>query len=84
MHVADDMDLQLRIKALIEEEHALRDAVSDRSITPEEEQRRLRTIEVELDQCWDLLRQRRARREYGESPSDAQLRDEGTVEGYEG
>ena len=78
------MDLQRRIKALMEEEHALRDAVSDRSITPEEEQRRLRTIEVELDQCWDLLRQRRAKREFGEDPSAAEVRDARIVENYRG
>ena len=46
-------------------------------------ERRLNQIEVALDQCWDLLRQRRARRSSGLSPDDAQVRSEGTVEGYE-
>ena len=44
--------------------------------------RRLRSIEVTLDQLWDLLRQRRALRDAGRSPDDATLRPEGTVEGY--
>ncbi|HEX6937652.1 MAG TPA: DUF2630 family protein [Actinomycetes bacterium] len=80
----DDMDIQHRIRALIDEEHGLRDALSRGAISAEEEHRRLASIEVELDQCWDLLRQRRARRDHGESPDDARLRDEGTVEGYQG
>ena len=46
--------------------------------------KRLRDVEVQLDQCWDLLRQRRARREFGRNPDDADVRDAGTVEGYTG
>ncbi|MDB5861106.1 MAG: hypothetical protein JWQ76_4795, partial [Ramlibacter sp.] len=45
---------------------------------------RLKQVEVELDQCWDLLRQRRARREFGQDPDNATPRDGGTVENYEG
>lgn len=78
------MDIQHRIRVLIDEEHGLRDALSRGAISAEEEHRRLARIEVELDQCWDLLRQRRARRDHGESPDAARLRDEGTVEGYQG
>ena len=48
------------------------------------EEQRLRDVEVQLDQCWDLLRQRRARREFGRNPDDADVRDAGTVEGYTG
>ena len=44
---------------------------------------RLAHIEETLDQCWDLLRQRRALREFGEDPSEAQVRGEGTVEHYQ-
>ena len=44
---------------------------------------RLRDIEVMLDQCWDLLRQRRAKREFGADPDDAHVRDPETVEHYE-
>jgi hypothetical protein len=40
-------------------------------------------LQVGLDQCWDLLRQRRARRQYGDDPSEARARDESTVEGYQ-
>jgi hypothetical protein len=43
----------------------------------------LRTVELELDQCWDLLRQRRALRDAGADPDQAQARDTGTVEGYQ-
>ena len=53
-------------------------------ITVDEEHARLRSVEVELDQCWDLLRQRRAKREFGQDPDDAEVRSERTVEGYTG
>jgi hypothetical protein len=42
----------------------------------------MRQLEVSLDQCWDLLRQRRARRQFGQNPDDAQPRDPSVVEGY--
>jgi hypothetical protein len=77
-----DPDIQHHIKTLIDEEHQLRDALSSGDISPGEEHERLRQVEVELDQCWDLLRQRRARREAGENPGDAEVRPEGTVEHY--
>jgi hypothetical protein len=48
----------------------------------DEEHERLQALEVELDQCWDLLRQRRAKREFGADPDEAQVRDPGTVETY--
>jgi Protein of unknown function (DUF2630) len=77
----DDKQLLNRIGALVEEEHALeRQATSDG--LDEQEQDRLQQLEVQLDQCWDLLRQRRARRDAGLDPEDAQVRPEGTVEGY--
>jgi Protein of unknown function (DUF2630) len=77
-----DPDIQAHIKSLIDEEHRLRDSLSSGDITPGEEHERLRDLEVELDQCWDLLRQRRAKREYGDNPDDASVRPEGTVEHY--
>jgi predicted nuclease with TOPRIM domain len=80
--VAEDVDIQQRIKGLIDEEHGLRARLSAGEISVEEENQRLRSLEVELDQCWDLLRQRRARREFGEDPDDAHVRDAGTVENY--
>ncbi|HEU4397542.1 MAG TPA: DUF2254 family protein [Actinomycetota bacterium] len=77
----DDRQLLGRIGALVEEEHALeRQATADG--LDEEQQTRLQHLEVQLDQCWDLLRQRRARRDAGLDPEDAQVRPEGTVEGY--
>ena len=82
--MAEDMDIQHRIKTLIDEEHQLRGAVGGGEIAASEERERLGRIEIELDQCWDLLRQRRAKREFGENPADAQVRDPKTVEGYIG
>jgi hypothetical protein len=77
----DDRQLLGRIGDLVEEEHALeRQATSDG--LDEEQQVRLRHLEVQLDQCWDLLRQRRARRDAGLDPEDAHVRPEGTIEGY--
>ena len=82
--MADDIDIQQRIKGLIDEEHGLRGRLGSGQISVEEENERLRSIEVELDQCWDLLRQRRAKREFGDNPADAQVRDAATVESYRG
>ena len=77
----DDKQLLNRIGALVQEEHTLeRQATSDG--LDEQEQDRLHELEVQLDQCWDLLRQRRARRDAGLDPEDAQVRPEGTVVGY--
>jgi Protein of unknown function (DUF2630) len=81
--LVDDKQLLGRIGALVEEEHALeREAAAGGDGLDEEQQDRLRHLEVQLDQCWDLLRQRRARRDAGLDPEDAQVRPEGTVEGY--
>lgn len=82
--MANDTDIQQRIMDLIDEEHGLRSRLATGEISVEEENQRLRHVEVELDQCWDLLRQRRARREFGENPDGAQVRDPRTVEGYTG
>jgi hypothetical protein len=70
-----------RISALAEEEHALRDREAHGQAT-DEDRVRLSQVEVLLDQCWDLLRQRRARRAAGLDPDDATVRDVGTVENY--
>ncbi|HJV04760.1 MAG TPA: DUF2630 family protein [Actinomycetota bacterium] len=72
-----------RINDLAEEEHRLFERES-RGEADDAERRRLRDLEVTLDQCWDLLRQRRARRSAGMDPDDARVRDERTVEGYLG
>jgi len=77
----DDRQVMDRIGALVEEEHTLeRQATGDG--LDEAQQARLHEVEVALDQCWDLLRQRRARRNAGQDPDTAAVRPEGTVEGY--
>ena len=72
-----------RIEQLVAEEHELFQRAEGDSGLSDEEHRRLETIRVGLDHCWDLLRQRRALREAGRDPSAAHVRDPGTVEGYE-
>ena len=79
-----DGSIRQRISDLVHEEHALRDKLSSHEISPADEQARLRDLEVELDQCWDLLRQRQAKREFGQDPDTAEVRDARTVEGYQG
>ena len=67
---------------LVAEERELRHRLSEREITADEEHARLRELEAELDQCWDLLRQRDAKREFGENPDDASARSTDVVEKY--
>ena len=76
----NDEGIENKIEQLVQEEHALLQ-LDAQSRAPDKHER-LTAIEVELDRCWDLLRQRRARREFHENPDDASVRDEGTVEGY--
>ncbi|MFJ4030290.1 DUF2630 family protein [Paenarthrobacter sp. NPDC089989] len=73
----DNQDILERIQSLVEEEHQLRDAS-----TPADGKARLAQVEAQLDQCWDLLRQRRAKRDAGENPDDAEARPVSEVEGY--
>jgi hypothetical protein len=80
--MTDDKSLLHRIDALVAEEHELRTKHASGGNDDEDEQTRLRALEVELDQCWDLLRQRRAKREFGEDPESAQARSADVVEGY--
>ena len=81
--MTNDSDLRARIGKLVAEEHDLRRRRAEGSISGDAERARLQALEVELDQCWDLLRQRRARRAAGEDPSSAEPRDENTVERYQ-
>ena len=76
-----DADVIEQIEQLAHEEHALFEKES-RSEASSRERSRLKEIEVQLDQCYDLLRQRRARRAAGLDPDGAAVRDEKTVEGY--
>jgi len=82
MHM-DDTDIMARISELIETEHDLRGQLSRGELSSEQERDRLRSAEEALDQCWDLLRQRRARREFGENPDSAAARPVSEVEGYQ-
>jgi hypothetical protein len=75
----DDNTVLIRINKLADEELELEESHDGRPASPEELSR-LKEIEVELDQCWDLLRQRRARRDAGLNPNDAALRREEVVE----
>ena len=82
--MADDVDISHRIGALVDEERSLREQLAAGRIDRAAEQARLGAIEVELDQCWDLLRQRAALREAGGDPSQAQVRFASVVESYRG
>ena len=77
----DDSDVLSHIAALVGEETRLRD---EQSRSPGNQSDRIRRIEAQLDQCWDLLRQRRALREFGGDPSQAHARDADTVKKYTG
>lgn len=79
-----DPRIRHHVAELVEEERTLRERLGRGEISADEEHRRLRDLEVELDQCWDLLRQRDAKREFGEDPDSAQVRSPRTVEGYQG
>jgi hypothetical protein len=76
----NDKSILDHITELVDEEHKLREGAG----VSEPAAQRLKQVEEELDQCWDLLRQRRAKREFGEDPESAQPRDVGTVERYSG
>ena len=78
----EDKEILRHIGELIETERDLRARVSSGQMPADAERDRLSSIEESLDQCWDLLRQRRARREYGEDPDQARQRPPAEVEGY--
>ena len=78
--MAEDGDKEIRsqIEALVEEEHRLRDSPEH----TDEQRARLTQIEQDRDQLWDLIRQRDAKRQYGEDPDEASPRPEPQVENY--
>ncbi|MDA2889381.1 DUF2630 family protein [Mycolicibacterium sp. BiH015] len=80
--MATDDDILQTVNNLVAEERDLRDKLQHREIDESEEHQRLKALEVQLDQCWDLLRQRRALRASGGDPDSATVRPEGEVEGY--
>ncbi|MFD1214426.1 DUF2630 family protein [Arthrobacter sp. GCM10027362] len=77
-----DHDIQSHIKQLIEEEQKLREPVISDTDEAAARAGKLRRLEEELDQCWDLLRQRRAKIHAGEDPSEAEVRPVQEVEDY--
>lgn len=79
-----DRDTLAHIRDLVDQEKQLRARLQHGDISESEEHERLRRLEVELDQCWDLLRQRRALRETGADPREASVRPADQVEGYLG
>jgi len=78
----DDAQVRARIEELVAEEHRLWDAEASGNASPADHER-LEELKVGLDQCWDLLRQRRALEEFGMDPDTAAPRSERTVENYE-
>ncbi|HZA77393.1 MAG TPA: DUF2630 family protein [Acidimicrobiales bacterium] len=78
----DDAEVIGRIGALVDEEHALERDVGQQG-PDSDAAARLRELEVALDQCWDLLRQRRARRDMGQDPDEARVRPPEVVERYQ-
>ena len=81
-----DESIAARIENLVAEEHQLQQReASDRKDEAQldADQERLRAVEIELNRCWDLLRQRRAREEFGQDPDEAQVRDADTVDRYQ-
>jgi Protein of unknown function (DUF2630) len=80
--MADDEQIHNRIEELVAEEQELYGRVGEGGLSANEHNR-LESIQVSLDQCWDLLRQRRALRESGQDPDAARVRDPEVVERYE-
>lgn len=80
--MASDQDILRQVNELVAEERDLRDKLQHREIDESEEHGRLKSLEAQLDQCWDLLRQRRALRASGGDPDSASVRPESEVEGY--
>lgn len=79
----DDKEILGHIDDLISTEHDLRARLAAGELSSDDERQRLASVEESLDQCWDLLRQRRARREFGEDPEQAHVRPAAEVEGYQ-
>jgi hypothetical protein len=79
----DDASISGRIERLVAEEHDLLNR-DPHDVDLDERHARLNAVKVDLDRCWDLLRQRRAKREFGEDPDGARVRDGETVERYLG
>ena len=79
----DDTSIHQHISGLVDAEHELRRRLQAGEIDSDDERAQLRDLEVQLDQCWDLLRQRDARRSAGTDPDAAAARPVSEVEGYQ-
>jgi Protein of unknown function (DUF2630) len=75
----EDRDIFEQITRLVDEEHALRSGHR----LDEAGRERMRELEVQLDQCWDLLRRREAREEFGQDPNLEHAQSEEVVEHYQ-
>jgi Protein of unknown function (DUF2630) len=78
----DDSDILARIREMVDAEHELRRQMQDNPGQISDAAARLRELEESLDQCWDLLRRRRAHREFSQNPDESQARPRQQVEGY--
>jgi hypothetical protein len=78
----DDSDILARIREMVDAEHELRRQMQDNPGNVSDSTARLRELEESLDQCWDLLRQRRAHREFAQDPEESRPRSRQQVEGY--
>jgi hypothetical protein len=78
----DDSDILARIREMVDAEHQLRRQMQESPGDINDAAERLHDLEESLDQCWDLLRQRRAHREFAQDPDESQPRPRQQVEGY--
>ena len=79
----DQHEILQQVEALVDQEHELRARAQRGELDPAQEQAQLQRVEEALDQCWDLLRQRRARQEAGQDPDEAVVRPVSEVENYQ-
>lgn len=79
----NDPEILHHIDALVKEEHELLEKRETGQLLSDDQHDRIHKLEIALDQCWDLLRQRRARREFGLNPDEAKERGENIVEHYQ-
>lgn len=78
----DQEQILSRIASMVDDERTLRESLASGAIDEATERARLDELERELDRCWDLLRQRRAKAEFGENPDEARARPAAEVENY--
>ena len=78
----DDSDILARIREMVDAEHELRRKMQENPDEVSDAAGQLHSLEESLDQCWDLLRQRRAHREFAQDPNESQTRPRQQVEGY--